>query len=59
MKKKQYSLIPTQNEMFNYVQGKASNKKYATLSFGLIGLYRLKFYMHYFLRIYTVHFKNI
>ena len=33
--------------------------KCAPLSFGLIGLYRLKFYMYDFIRIDTVHFKNI
>ena len=40
--------IPLKNQ---YVQ-------YAPLSFRLIELYRLKFYMYYFIRIYTVHFIN-
>ena len=30
-----------------------------SLSFGLIALYRLKFDVYYFIRIYTVHLKNI
>ena len=33
--------------------------KCVPLSFGLIGLYRLTFNMYYFIRIYTVHFRNI
>ena len=33
--------------------------KCVPLSFGLIGLYRLKLYMYYSIRIYTVHVKNI